>query len=100
MHFKTDKFKKVRGGFSRLLDICCEKCNKHICYYQKDGPGILKRMYSDRMYPESKNKTLACPKCNRLLGIRYIYEKERRPAYRLFVGSIKKTIIKSKTINL
>ena len=49
MKFKSDKFKKARGGYSRLFDIRCEKCGNHICYYQKDGPGILKRMYLDRV---------------------------------------------------
>ena len=37
MKFKSDKFKKARGGYSRLFDIRCEKCGNHICYYQKDG---------------------------------------------------------------
>jgi len=33
-------------------------------------------------------------KCKRLLGIKYIYEKEKRPAYRLFVGAVVKKIVK------
>jgi hypothetical protein len=95
MHFKSDKFKKARGGHSRLLDIRCEKCNQHICYYQKDGPGILKRMYLDRIHKgNTLNKNLVCSKCKRLLGIKYIYKKEKRPAYRLFVGAITKKIVR------
>ena len=46
---KNDKFKKVRGGYTRLLDISCACRQTHICVYQKDGPGILKRMYLDRI---------------------------------------------------
>jgi hypothetical protein len=47
--FKNDKFKKNRGGHSRWLLLSCEKCKNGIAIYQKDGPGILKRLYIDRM---------------------------------------------------
>ena len=92
---KNDKYKKSRGGWSRMLDICCEHCGSHICFYQKDGPGLLKRMYYDRIsgFPTKSNQ-LVCTKCNSVLGIGNIYEKEHRPAYRLFVGSITKKIVK------
>lgn len=94
--FKNDKYKKVRGGYSRLLKISCQKCGEHICIYQKDGPGNLRRMYIDRIsgakVPISK-KDLSCPK-GHLLGVKIIYEKEKRPAFRLFVDSIIKKIIK------
>ncbi len=92
---KNDKYKKARGGYSRLLDICCEHCGNHICFYQKDGPGPLKRMYYDRMNGISTNSNqLICHNCDSVLGAGIIYEKENRPAYRLFVGSITKKIIK------
>jgi len=52
--FKNDKYKKVRGGYSRLLDIQCAKCKEHLLFYQKDGPGILKRMYLDRIFESPK----------------------------------------------
>lgn len=95
--FKTDKFKKARGGYSRLLDISCEKCGKHICYYQKDGPGILKRMYIDRVegVKFDPRKNLNCPSCKELLAVPMIYKKEKRPAFRLFVGAVQKKIIKA-----
>jgi len=105
--FKSDKYKIVRGGYSRLLDISCAKCGTHLFFYQKDGPGILKRMYVDRIF-ESEQYTdekfgslkripnLACSTCNMILGISYVYEKEKRIAIRLFVGSITKKIIKSR----
>lgn len=93
---KNDRYKKARGGWSRILDICCEKCEQHICYYQKDGPGPLKRMYHDRMSDFSTQEDkLTCPKCKEVLGIGIIYAKENRPAYRLFVGSITKKLVKS-----
>ncbi|MDQ5929971.1 MAG: hypothetical protein QG594_1753, partial [Bacteroidota bacterium] len=43
--FKNDKYKKARGGVSALLDIKCAHCGSHLFFYQKDGPGALKRMY-------------------------------------------------------
>lgn len=105
--FKSDKYKNSRGGYSRLLDIQCAKCGKHLFFYQKDGPGILKRMYLDRIFDSSRYANLEntslnsipkliCPNCNELLGTPYIYEKEKRLAFRLFVGAIIKKITKSK----
>ena len=97
--FKNDKYKKARGGYSRLLDISCEHCEKHLFFYQKDGPGILKRMYIDRIYESENiklNINLICPGCKRILAIPIIYEKENRPAIRLFVGAVTKKIVKSK----
>lgn len=94
--FKNDKYKKARGGYSRLLSISCEKCAEHICKYQKDGPGNLRRMYHDRIIEPKvsiSRKDLSCPN-DHLLGIKVIYEKEKRPAFRLFVDSVVKKIIK------
>ncbi|HEX7042372.1 MAG TPA: hypothetical protein VF189_03920 [Patescibacteria group bacterium] len=105
--FKSDKYKKSRGEYSRLLDISCANCGNHVCFYQKDGPGILKRMYLDRIY-ESKEYSglenqslklipqLNCSNCETLIGIPYIYEKENRLAFKLFVGGVVKKIVKSK----
>lgn len=105
--FKSDKYKKSRGGYSRLLDISCSKCGLHLCFYQKDGPGILKRMYIDRIYESSEYSglenqplksipQLTCSHCNTLIGMPYIYEKEKRLAFRLFVGGVSKKNTKSK----
>lgn len=47
LSFKSDRFKKNRGGHSRWLLLHCEKCSQAIATYQKDGPGILKRLYLD-----------------------------------------------------
>ena len=94
--FKNDKFRRTRGGYSRLLAISCEKCGVEICRYQKDGPGALRRMYLDRIRDPKVSiarKDLSCPK-QHLLGVKVIYEKEDRPAFRLFVDSIQKAIVK------
>ncbi len=96
--FKNDNYRKIRGGYSRLLQISCQKCESIICLYQKDGPGNLRRMYIDRI-SENKvplsGKNFICPKGD-LLGIKILYKKENRPAFRLFADAIIKKIIKHK----
>lgn len=104
LSFKNDGYRKSRGGHSRWLLLYCEKCKNNIAVYQKDGPGILKRLYLDRIIiPENiKNilsKELICNKCEKVLGVSTVYKKEDRPAYRLFVGAISKKIIKSDKIS-
>ena len=80
-----------------MLDISCEHCQKHLLFYQKDGPGLLKRMYLDRIIgcDIDTSTNLICTGCNKLLAVAVIYEKENRPALRLFVGAITKKIIKN-----
>jgi len=96
--FKNDKFKGARGR-SRLLDVSCERCAAHLCYYQKDGPGMLKRMYVDRMVDlQPVDKDLVCPGCARQLGVRMVYAKEQRDAYRLFAGAVAKKTVSADTI--
>ena len=95
---KIDEFSNSRGGWSRILDISCEY-GHHVCYYQKDGPGPLKRLYIDRIIGlNTSDKTLECPKCAHELGIKTIYKSENRPAYRLFQSSIFKVVIKQSEI--
>lgn len=93
---KQDTYRRERGGWARMLEIRCRDCNNVITHYQKDGPGILKRLYVDRMsYPQKITNRLVCSKCKQSLGMLYIYPKERRPAYRLFDGVITHKIVKS-----
>ncbi len=97
MKLKNDKYKHARGGYSRLLRICCQKCDAEICRYQKDGPGALRRMYIDRISEPTVSlvrKDLTCPN-GHLLGIKIIYEKEDRPAFRLIADSFIKKIVKA-----
>lgn len=98
MKFINDKYKKSRGGYSRLLVISCEKCGEYVCQYQKDGPGSLRRMYIDRI-SETKasiqSKTLTCIN-GHVLGVKIVYDKEKRLAYRLFVDAITKQIVKQR----
>ncbi len=103
--YKNDKYKKSRGGRTKMLIISCCKCQADILEYQKDGPGPLKRMYFDRIYSpkklsglENKNlkeiKTLKCYNCSSLIAHPYIYKKEKRKSFRVFQDSIIKKIKK------
>jgi len=107
MVLKSDKYRKVRGGYSRLLTIYCKRCGTEILTYQKDGPGILERLYLDRIVapkrlthldnmPISKITDLKCTNCKSWLATPYLYEKEKRNAYKLFVGAVIKKITRIK----
>ena len=103
---KKDSFRKSRGGSSKMLDIKCAKCGEHIATYQKDGPGPLKRMYMDRIFEPSKYNEYAdsatpkkapamkCGGCGELVGSPYVYDKEKRPAYRMFQSAVIKGRVK------
>ena len=68
-----------------------------VCFYQKDGPGNLRRMYVDRVRNPKigfDKKELVC-RNGHVLGIRIVYEKENRTAYRLFVDAIIKKVVGS-----
>lgn len=95
MKLKNDKYRKSRGGYSRLLKIYCSQCNEFLCEYQKDGSGVLKRLYIDRIYNPiiTGDKKFICDNCNNVIGVLSIYKKENRPAYMLTPGSISKKIV-------
>lgn len=96
---KKDKYQKARGGNSRVLEISCEGCTSHLTYYQKDGPGLLKRMYVDRCIDNIPNgNEWTCFSCKRALGNLINYKKEDRPAYRLYVGAVSKKIVRARDI--
>lgn len=99
----NDEYRESRGGWSRFLNIYCEKCGDRVLVYQKDGPGELRRLYLDRIFepPHMRNlhKTalkkigdLTCTSCGKMFGVPYVYEKENRKAFRLFVGAITKKV--------
>lgn len=94
MKLKNDKYRKNIGGSSKLLALSYSKCRSHITYYQKDGAGIIKRLYLDRIHPENKKTNkLSCSKCKVLLGMFITYKKEGRPAYGIFVGAMNKKLV-------
>jgi hypothetical protein len=108
-HLKKDKFRNVRDGNSKLLEISCSKCNKRLMIYQKDGIGTLLRSYLDRiLWPEKLASlsndsriretkdipNLSCEICNSLIGIPIVYAPERRLAFRLIRGTFRKQKLK------
>ena len=96
MKLIQDKYRKARGGYSRYLEIKCSSCSAILCNYQKDGPGIIKRLYIDRISNAlfGKTKALICSNCQKVIGSLRIYEKEQRPVYNIIPGTISKKIIK------
>lgn len=98
---QNDRYQKARGGSSRILDVSCESCGGHLAYYQKDGPGLLKRMYVDRFIDvRPTGDDLACKGCDHVLGKLINYKKENRVAYRLFVGGVTKKIVRKDSLDL
>jgi phage FluMu protein Com len=95
-----DKYTTARGGYSRFWDVRCARCKAHLCYYQKDGRGMLKRLYADRIIglPRRGVNMITCPKCKAWVAIAEKYTKENRPAYRLLMGAIAKRRIRARAI--
>ena len=105
--FKKDKFQRIRGKYSRLLNILCRRCDTEICVYQKDGSGNLRRLYFDRIFSPpkltnldskllSKIPVLKCPWCTEDLGVPYVYKKENRKAFKLYQDALVKKMRKLK----
>ncbi|TSC71701.1 MAG: hypothetical protein G01um101438_955 [Parcubacteria group bacterium Gr01-1014_38] len=101
---KNDRYRKLRGGVAKFLDIFCAKCNTWVLLYQKDGIGRVLRFYLNRIFAppslaalqhraditEPKDMSnLVCPSCGALLGTPFQYN-DGRLAYRLPKGSIAK----------
>jgi len=105
LQLKRDKYKSARGGYSRLLNLHCRKCDYIFAIYQKDGSGNLRRMYMDRILGpedfvglENKNieniEPIRCQNCNFLVAMPFIYKKENRKAFRVFQDAVIKRIKK------
>ncbi len=112
MEFPNDKFKprkdnysRARGGPTKFLYVSCSSCHEPAMIYQKDGPGTLRRYYSDRIvWPprlvQEQSKvtaetvkqagSLACSTadCGNVFAHPMVYEPENRPAYRAIPGSV------------
>ena len=105
--FKKDKYKSVRGKYSRLLNLYCRVCGNFFAIYQKDGPGILRRLLLDRiLYPKNlvnlenkpltKIKILQCSKCKEDIATPYMYKKENRKAFKVYQDAIVRKVRKLK----
>ncbi len=102
--FKKDEYRANRSNYSRFLNIYCDHCGEFILLYQKDGSGLLKRLYLDRIFApneiakiqdesiSSKLPDLVCKKCKRLIGVPSIYKKEKRRVYLLLSFAVIKKV--------
>lgn len=102
---KNDRYRKARGGHTRVLDIHCVRCGQKVLTYQKDGTGRLLRCYFDRILCQhglslrpveadspgtASMPQLICPKCRTLIGTA-IRHATGRLAFRLQQGNFRKT---------
>lgn len=106
--FKNDQYRRARGNHTRLVNLFCRVCGKHIMVYQKDDyPGRLRRLYLDRIFfPKylanlekkslKKISVLKCPRCKEDLGTPYIYKKENRKAFKVYQDALLKEARKLK----
>ncbi len=98
--FTSDKYTKGRGNFVKKIEIRCNNCSEYIFSYQKEGNGELEKLFFDLILDNLsvKNGTkLVCRKCEKLLGTRFIFGKEKRDAFKLYPGAIYWKIFVPKT---
>ncbi|MEL7432083.1 MAG: hypothetical protein AAGI90_06130 [Chlamydiota bacterium] len=86
-HFTTKR------GEPTFILILCGKCQNQLLVYQKDGLGLLKRCYLDRIHESTlkikeESSLITCPYCMRKLGYLDPYEKEKRWAIYWFVDCV------------
>ncbi len=104
MKLKNDRFRKVRGGKAKVLNISCAKCGTLILKYQKDGDGSLHRTYLNRIIAPDKfvgldsvflsqkeMTNLVCENCNNLIGAP-MEHSDGRLAFRLIKGNYSKSV--------
>lgn len=100
MKLKNDRYRKVRGGKAKILNIICSKCGNWVLKYQKDVDGSLHRCYLNRIiepefYSNFNNQkqmsNLECKNCNTVIGIPMIHT-DHRLAYRLIKGNFRKEV--------
>lgn len=87
-----DKYRRARGGTSTFYRIYCQECLHTLGEYQKDGKGLLMRLYQDRFNPATKqvNARKGHCTCSNWFGVPYSFKPENRPAIKLFIGKIYK----------
>jgi hypothetical protein len=105
-YFKKDRYRKARGGKTKLIDIYCSSCGTLLLIYQKDFlKGGLKRCYLDRIFYPPKYcdlqhrediksvkdiPKLQCENCKTVIGtlMRYNKQGEDRLAYNLIQNNL------------
>lgn len=106
MKIKKDKYLRERGGTAKIINISCMQCGNILLTYQKDGIGMLKRCYLNRIIGPEKyhnlqfNKNIKSPKdfgnlvcaCGSVIGSPMKY-KDGRLAFHLIRGKFKRNSV-------
>ena len=89
--YTSDKYTKGRGKYVKQIEVHCANCSEYIFSYQKEGNGVLEKLFFDLILDRlsvKNNIKLVCPKCDKLLGTRFIFGKEKRDAFKLYPGAV------------
>lgn len=89
--FTNDKYTKGRGKFSKRVTIKCVNCAEIVFSYQKEGNGAIEKLYFDNIldnFAVKKDAKLICPKCEKVLGSRFIFGKDKKMAFKVYPGAI------------
>lgn len=100
--YVSDKYTKGRGSFSKRVEVRCINCATTQFVYQKDGNGAIEKIYFDSIldnFVVKKEAKLTCSKCEKLLGSRFIFGKDKKMAFKVYPGAIYyKIIMPPKTV--
>jgi hypothetical protein len=99
MEWKNDPYRQACGGSARLFAVHCATCGTHLFSYQKDGPGIVKRLYLDRIYQSQAYAgvehralqdvpQLLCPQCGGASRHSHNIRERTMVGFRLFAGVV------------
>lgn len=89
--FTSDKYTKGRGSFSKQVAIKCVNCSEIIFNYQKEGNGAIEKLFLDSILDNfivKKKAKLTCPKCEKVLGVRFVFGKDKKMAFKVYPGAI------------
>lgn len=89
--YVSDKYTKGRGSFSKRVEVKCVNCATIQFNYQKDGNGAIEKIFFDSIlnnFSVKKESKLICSKCEKLLGSRFVFGKEKKMAFKVYPGAI------------
>jgi len=99
--FTSDKYTKGRGNFAKKVEIRCVNCATAIFNYQKEGHGAIEKMYFDNIldnFGVKKDAILLCPNCEKVLGKRFVFGKDKKLAFKVYPGAIYYKIVVPKRV--
>lgn len=89
--FTSDKYTKGRGNFAKKVEIRCVNCAEQLFNYQKEGHGAIEKLFFDLIldnFVVKKEVVLSCPKCEKVLGKRFVFGVEKKQAFKVYPGAI------------